>query len=329
MTEQTAIIVSQEPTRFLAPVATIAQAIARYQLMGEFTKNVMRPDHDYGAVPGTDKPTLLKPGAEKLCSLFGLAPTFEAMTVILDVTGKDHEGEPFIYFQYRCAVYGGSNRIAEGIGSCNSWEKKYRYRNSDRLCPSCGKATIIKGKKDYGGGWLCFTKKGGCGAKFADTAPAIVEQVTGQIKNPDISDIINTLDKMAQKRAMVAATLIATNASDYFTQDMEDFTDYTNAVDVQAQEVTAAVAKPAQAAPTATQQPPTAPAQDEVKDNAPMTLEQACAVQNTEGKIYGGLPTDKLSYMANKLGKLANPTPENEKKLLAIQIILAERSNPA
>jgi hypothetical protein len=35
-----------------------------------------------------------------------------------------------------------------------------------------------------------------------------------------ICDIINTLQKMAQKRALVGATLLATGASEYFTQDM-------------------------------------------------------------------------------------------------------------
>jgi hypothetical protein len=33
-------------------------------------------------------------------------------------------------------------------------------------CPKCGKDAIIKGKEEYGGGYLCFKKKGGCGAKF-------------------------------------------------------------------------------------------------------------------------------------------------------------------
>ena len=36
------------------------------------------------------------------------------------------------------------------------------------LCPNCGKDTIIKGKPEYGGGWVCYSKKGGCGAKFTD-----------------------------------------------------------------------------------------------------------------------------------------------------------------
>ena len=43
--------------------------------------------------------------------------------------------------------------------------------------------------------------------------------------NPEIADTINTVLKMAQKRAYVAATLSATNASEYFTQDMDDFVD--------------------------------------------------------------------------------------------------------
>jgi hypothetical protein len=43
-------------------------------------------------------------------------------------------------------------------------------------CPVCGVVgAIIKGKPEYGGGWLCFQKKGGCGAKFA-TYPTLREQ---------------------------------------------------------------------------------------------------------------------------------------------------------
>jgi hypothetical protein len=39
-------------------------------------------------------------------------------------------------------------------------------------------------------------------------------------QNP--SDIVNTILKMCQKRALVGATIAATGASDYFTQDLED-----------------------------------------------------------------------------------------------------------
>jgi hypothetical protein len=36
------------------------------------------------------------------------------------------------------------------------------------VCPVCGKDAVIKGKAEYGGGWLCFGKKGGCGAKWPE-----------------------------------------------------------------------------------------------------------------------------------------------------------------
>ena len=43
-----------------------------------------------------------------------------------------------------------------------------------------------------------------------------------RIPNPDVADVVNTIQKMAQKRALVAATLIARSASEFFTQDVED-----------------------------------------------------------------------------------------------------------
>ncbi len=43
-----------------------------------------------------------------------------------------------------------------------------------------------------------------------------------------IYDVINTLMKMAQKRALIGATLLATGASEYFTQDMLDPEDIKN-----------------------------------------------------------------------------------------------------
>lgn len=41
-------------------------------------------------------------------------------------------------------------------------------------------------------------------------------------KKVQIGDLLNTLQKMAQKRAYVGAVIIATGASDFFTQDLED-----------------------------------------------------------------------------------------------------------
>lgn len=220
--ENQAITVQPASTTFLAPAASLEQLKDRYLMFNSFVQGVMRKDHDYLVIPGTDKPSLAKPGAEKLTTLFGLSSHFEQTTNVIDMTGETRGGEPFFLFAYKCSLYRGDLFIAECEGSCNSWEKKYRYRNADRVCPNCGKPSIIKGKEEYGGGWICFAKKGGCGAKFSANDPKITGQQVGQVQNAEIYDQINTLQKMAQKRAFIGAVLIATNASEYFTQDIED-----------------------------------------------------------------------------------------------------------
>ena len=216
------LVVSNESQQFM-PVMAIQQASQRRDMLVQFVAGMMRKDTDFGVVPGTGdkaKPTLLKPGAEKLVTFFGLAPVFVAERVTEDFGDDGHE--PLFFYRYRCELYRNGVMMGTGIGSCNSRESKYRYRNGERTCPNCGKATIIKGKAEYGGGWICFAKKGGCGAKFAENDPAIAGQAVGKVPNPDVADLVNTIDKMAQKRALIAAVLIAVNASEFFTQDVED-----------------------------------------------------------------------------------------------------------
>ena len=212
------------PSSFM-PVMRPREALERYQAFKDFVEDVLRPGVDFGVIPGTTKPTLLKPGAEKLATFFGLSVHFEPVQVIEDWTGEEHGGEPLFYYWYRCELTRDGRPVADAEASCNSREKKYRWRDSQRKCPSCGQPAIIKGRSEYGGGWVCFAKKGGCGAKFRDDDTAITSQQTGRAANEDIADAVNTIQKMAQKRALVAATLIGTNASEWFTQDVEDYID--------------------------------------------------------------------------------------------------------
>ena len=327
MTEQQ--IVTYQQNSFLSPVVDIHAAIQRYQAMKDFISAVLKESVDYGKIPGTDKNTLLKPGAEKLSSFFGLVPTFQTVQSTLDWTGEDHAGEPFFYFHYRCRLMRGDMIAAEGEGSATSWEKKYRYRSSERVCPKCGKPAIIPGKKEYGGGWLCFAKKGGCGAKFPDDDPEIKNQVVGQIKNPDVADIVNTLQKMAQKRSYVAAVLLAVNGSEYFTQDVEDF------VDSEFYEI-----KPRRAEKEPEPQPVSQYEQEPVPvleqpQPAPvsMSLETALSVKNSDGVSYGDLDSTKLSHIINgmltgmkKTGLSDTSREEYLFKTTAIKTILKSRS---
>jgi hypothetical protein len=241
------------------PALTIEQALARRDQQREFIHKVLLKDQDYGRVPGTGKDTLLKPGAEKLLMFFGLRPRFDAIQTIEDWTGKNYDGEPFFYYHQKCILHRDGEIMAEGDGSCNSRESKYRYRQGERKCPSCGQPAIIKGKQEYGGGWLCFPKKGGCGAKFKDGDQTIEGQQTGRVLNADVADQANTILKMAQKRALVAATLIGVNASEYFTQDVEDLP-HPEAIEAEMREVSPAPASRLafKTETTSTKQPPQA-----------------------------------------------------------------------
>lgn len=205
------------------PLLSVEQAIERKKQINKYVQGVMTEGEDYGKIPGgQQKPVLLKPGAEKLSSIFGLAPRYVVESEVEDWMGTNHGGEPFFSYRYRCQLYRADRFMGEAIGSCNSWETKYRWRNATRKCPECGIEAIIAGKAEYGGGWLCFKKKSGCGAKFAANDERIQGQDVGKIPNPDVADQVNTFQKMAQKRALVAAVLVVTNCSDAFTQDLED-----------------------------------------------------------------------------------------------------------
>lgn len=198
-------------------VSDIPAALARLRELQEFVREVMEPGEDYGAIPGSTKKILFKPGAEKLCEIYGYAPKFEIVNRIEDWD------RPLFHYEVRCDVI--SKRtgriIGQGVGSCNTREDKYRWREAKRRCPQCGAEQIIKGKEEFGGGWLCWRKQGGCGAKFGAEDPAITAQPAGRVENEEVFTLVNTCLKMAAKRALVDATLRVTRSSGLFTQDEE------------------------------------------------------------------------------------------------------------
>lgn len=184
---------------------------------------VFKKDLDYGVIPGTgNKPTLLLPGMEKLMRALHLRAEYVEKSRIEDFDNGR------IYYRYECRLvdFETGQIVSTAIGSANSMESKWRWRDQKRKCPVCGKEAIIKGKEEYGGGWLCFKKQEGCGAKFMDGDTSIESQVVGRIENPDIFDQMNTIDKIAQKRALGSAIKGAANVSEFFTVDLEDFQPY-------------------------------------------------------------------------------------------------------
>jgi endogenous inhibitor of DNA gyrase (YacG/DUF329 family) len=187
----------------------------------QIQRRLMTEDEDYGVIPGTKKPTLLKPGAEKLCAFYGLVATYEERTEY-----GDGQARPWITVKVRAIMHLGAEDgpiVGEGLGSANSSESKHKYRSAKRSCPACGSVgSISKSKypdKVTGAlGWYCRD----CKANFAPDDVAIVEQALGQIENPDPADVENTCLKMSKKRAFIDGTLTTTATSGLFTQDLED-----------------------------------------------------------------------------------------------------------
>lgn len=227
--ETTALAVrenSAELERFL-PVMSMDVAMDRRKTVVQAFKDLMIEGEDYGKVAGMQRPSLFQPGAQKLDNLFGLVPRYAIERIEEDWTGEKHGAEPFFRYMIRCQCMRGDFVMGEGIGECNSWESKYRYRNSERSCPTCGKGSIIQTKHKSGANqgkpknFWCAPFKGGCGAGFAINDAAITGQEAGRKPNPEIFDSVNTLLKMAEKRAHLLATINATSASEFFTQDIE------------------------------------------------------------------------------------------------------------
>jgi hypothetical protein len=195
------------------------------------------------------KPALLKPGAELLNAAMGLHPILpdRLRNPEFRTIEEQRDGEWYLEAQSYCEIRRQTGPgpddymvIAGAGGSANSWEVKYRYRGQKgRVCPECGKeGTVRKGSEQYAprengrtgpilkgyekGGFYCWRKQDGCGATFPDADTRITDQKIEREKNDDPHDLKNTLEKMADKRALVAATLIATGCSDLFTQDIEE-----------------------------------------------------------------------------------------------------------
>ena len=187
-------------TTWAQPAMSVEDAVHAYQKMAQFVKAALHDGVDYGTIPGTSKPTLYKPGAEKLNKFFGLKPHFDTIS-----ERQDWE-KGFFYYHIRCNLYRADELIANADGACNSLEKKYRYRNIPEF-----KASEEERAKAI--------------RKETRTAKTGKPYVMLTVENPDPYDLDNTILKMAQKRAFVAATLLAVNGSEYFTQDLEDIID--------------------------------------------------------------------------------------------------------
>ncbi|MFA5158724.1 MAG: hypothetical protein WC451_06100 [Patescibacteria group bacterium] len=246
---------------------TADQIRGQVNLIQEVMKSVMRENEHYGKIPGCgDKPSLLKPGAEKLMFTFRLVADPEVE--VFDLYHPTVQGHREYRVKVKISSINGTY-MGGGIGSCSTMEAKYRFRGGEKISTNekvpteywnlkkankFDEAKALIGGDNYGvakidGSWMICE----IGEKQEHDNPA---------------DFYNTCEKMAKKRALVDATLTVTAASDIFTQDIEELVD--NGV----------------MTPKPESKPPVqAPQKKEMKDpNEPATEAQLKAINTILGK---------------------------------------------
>ena len=178
---------------------SVDELVAQAEKIQQVMARAMKSGVHYGTIPGINKPTLLKPGAELLNVLLRLSPSYESEKVFQD------NGHLTVISRCTLTHIPTGLVIAQGEGLCSTRETKYAYRQGGRTCPACGAEGTIKRSKypprdgDYPGakkndaaGWYCFGKIGGCSANFAFNDKVITDQPDAtRMDNPDLPDTWN------------------------------------------------------------------------------------------------------------------------------------------
>lgn len=99
------------------------QAINQFQ---QVVQSALTPGIDYGASYAGGKPSLLKPGAEKILMLLGLSSEYEIIEKIQDYDNG------FFAYTIKCILTKNGQVITEGLGHCNSKERKYESEKQDK-----------------------------------------------------------------------------------------------------------------------------------------------------------------------------------------------------
>ena len=136
-------LVRQQQSIVMQPIDTDI-IIHQYKELQRLYKSVMQENVHYGApFPGSEKKSLLKPGAELVCALYQL--DLQTENVRVEDLGNGHRE----YVVTSVAYHRPSGmRVGSGEGSASTMESKYRYRNANLKCPQCGQEAIIKGKEE-------------------------------------------------------------------------------------------------------------------------------------------------------------------------------------
>lgn len=188
-----ALATIRPPVGLLRPIAAPQEVIGAQEATRELVAKALKPGRDFGAVPGTDKPTLLKPGAERVALAFGC-----------------YYGEPRITEREV-----DHDREVKWVKRRKVWRNQFK---GDREFTWAEETGVSLGLYRYVVEVPVIHRETGLVVGAGIGACSTME--SKYIDRPRDSE--NTVLKMAHKRALVGAALITFGLSDQFTQDVED-----------------------------------------------------------------------------------------------------------
>lgn len=112
-------------------IGAVQSTLTKINQFQAVVQNTLKKNHDYGVIPGTPKPTLLKPGAEKIQMLLGVTSEYEVIERVQDYD------KGFFAFTVRCVIHKNGMKITEGVGHCNTRERKYVNQDPYTLANTC------------------------------------------------------------------------------------------------------------------------------------------------------------------------------------------------
>lgn len=121
------------------PIGEVGELMRFHDDVTKIVVGALSDGVDYGTIPGTKTPTLLKPGAEKLCMAFGVVPEYDIIEKEVDHDREVHwqkryaSGVSYGLYRYvvRCRLVCSGRVLAHGMGSCSTMEAKYIDRPRD------------------------------------------------------------------------------------------------------------------------------------------------------------------------------------------------------
>lgn len=138
-------VAKPRPSTLMRPIAQPKDILVAQEETRALIQETLKQGRDYGTIPGINKPSLLKPGAERVGMAFGCYPRYRIIEQEIDhnrkvewrkkTRGRETTGESLGLYRYvvECEIVHRDTGqvVGDCIGVCSTMESKYVDRPRD------------------------------------------------------------------------------------------------------------------------------------------------------------------------------------------------------